>query len=181
MEERKTTHGLIVALAFLVLAVSPPTAAAVGPPEECLAYAFSQSDDHFFLARDGAVMYGSNLTVVHDCSFEVVLEIDGAFVARSNQSFEVPIEPGNFTIGLVLNNTTITHEVELRPDRLQWSIDWTLFIEEGTNRIDGEEAIRMQNWAAAMTGLIVWVLSVYVYWNLVNAFVQRNFVEEVIA
>lgn len=178
--ERKTHHGLIAALLLIGLAALPPAAsAAVGPPDSCLAYAYSSSDGHYFLAGPNAIMYGSNLTVVHDCLEDVVLTLDGAFVARSNESFTVPIEPGNYTLGLILNNSTIEHQVELRPDRLSWEIDWELFTRPGSASVPVEEATRMQNWASAMTGLIVWVLATYVYWNLVNAYVQRNFIEEV--
>jgi high-affinity Fe2+/Pb2+ permease len=36
-----------------------------------------------------------------------------------------------------------------------------------------------ENWASFLTAVIIWILVVYVYWNLINSYVDRNYAEEV--
>lgn len=173
-----TQRALIV---FLLVATLPPVAQAASPPE-CLAYAFTEAEDHHFLIQNDSIAYGSNLTVIHNCPGRVELWSEEIFIAEGESGFTVPIGSGNFTsIQLRSINQSWTFEnVEIRPDRLSWEIDWTGYMEYlNPSMVPESEAIQMQNWAAGATGLIIWVLCTYVFWNLVNSYIQRNFVEEV--
>jgi hypothetical protein len=182
----KSHQGLVVAFVLvLTLAVLPPPAtaqgAAAGPP--CLAYAFTQSGDYDFLATNDHVVHGDNLTIIHNCQ-RLEAFVDDVYVGGTNSSsFRVPVSPGMVNLSLidVEGNQIWNLTFEVIPDRLKWDIQWEQLQLSLPSYVDGAEVSRQANWAAAMTGLIVWVLSVYVYWNLINSFVQRNYVEEVVA
>lgn len=170
-------HGLTAVL--FMLAVSPPiSAAAVGPPD-CLAYAYLESDDHLFLVGNNSTAYGSDLYLEHNCGRAEIL-INGEFFAEGQTGLSAPIEPGNYTIEIRSENNSWRYSnFEIRPDRLDWNFNFSLAFPENEALIPESEAIVMQNWAAGATGLIIWVLCVYVYWNLINSYTQRNFIEEV--
>lgn len=183
MGGKKTHYGLAVALCLALCVAFPPgvsaQVAAADPP--CLAYAFSTSDNHYFLAQDGAVMFGDNLTVQHNCQ-RLEVFVNGSYEGGTNgSSIRVPLEAGSFDIVLFApaDNQTWNYSVEVLPDRLGWSFEWEQIQLNRPQYVDQDESTRLQNWAAGITALIIWVLATYVWWNLVNSFVQRNFVEEV--
>tara|TARA_X000001316_G_C918779_1_gene32916 strand:- start:558 stop:1097 length:540 start_codon:yes stop_codon:yes gene_type:complete len=171
-------HGLIAA--FIVLVVfSPPITQAASPPEPCLAYAFTESDSHRFLVASNSTSYGNELNLIHNCG-RAEIWIDGSFYAEGESGISVSIEPGNYTVELRGENESWTYSnFEIRPDRLDWDFNFSLVYAPSENLIPESEAKVMQNWAAGATGLIIWVLCVYVYWNLINSYTQRNFIEEV--
>ena len=175
---RNQIQGLIVA--FIVLAVaSPPTVEAASPPDSCLAYAFTESDNHRFLIGSNLTAYGNEINLVHDCG-RAEIWIDGSFYAEGETGLSVSVEAGNYTVELRGQNQTWTYSnVEIRPDRLDWDFNFSLVYDREVKLIPESEAKVMQNWAAGATGLIIWVLCVYVYWNLINSYTQRNFIEEV--
>ena len=37
-----------------------------------------------------------------------------------------------------------------------------------------------ENWASILSIVVVWVLTVYVYWKLIESYVNNNFIEEVV-
>lgn len=175
--ERKI-QGFCLAVFMLTVCFLPPATAA-GPPS-CLAYAYLESDDHSFLVSNNSTGYGNELNVVHNCG-RVQVFLDEEFLAEGESGLSVSIEPGNYSIELRGENESWSYaNFEVRPDRLDWDFNWSI----AYGPIDGKliqesEARQMQNWAAGATGLIIWVLCVYVYWNLINSYTQRNFIEEV--
>lgn len=176
---RKHTHGLMLVGFMLVAALLPATTTA-SPPDSCLAYAFLESDDHRFLIGDNLTGYGDQIEVIHDCQ-RVAVFLDGEFHSEGESGLKANIEPGNYTIELRTENGSWSYSnFQVRPDRFDWDFNFSLVYEDGPGKMIPEtEAKVMQNWAAGATGLIVWVLCVYVYWNLINSYTQRNFVEEV--
>ena len=169
-------HGLIVAV--LMLAALPPGGAAVSPPE-CLAYAYTESEDHRFLVSNNSTAYGNELNLVHNCG-RAYLYVDGEFLAEGETGLSVFLEPGNYSIEIRgMNESWVYSGFEIRPDRLDWNLNFSFIYPENERLIPESEAKVMQNWAAGATGLIIWVLCVYVFWNLIDSYVQRNFIEEV--
>lgn len=174
---RNAIHGLIVAVSMLAL-VTSPSAAAVSPPD-CLAYAYLESDDHRFLIGNNSTGYGSDLYLIHNCGRAEIL-LNGEFLAEGESGLSVPIQSGNYTIEIRSENNSWRYSnFEIRPDRFDWDFNFTLSYPQSETLIPQSEAVVMQNWAAGATGLIIWVLCVYVYWNLINSYTQRNFIEEV--
>lgn len=179
-------HGLWALIAALLLTPFAASSGAVaqGPPAEesgCLAYAFTRSSGHAFLLESNSTVYGSEAFVVHNCG-NVTVSINGTFAAQGETGLRVPLPAGmmDFRVesqGLVLIDA---YSVESRPDRLEWEYEWQVIQENKPISVDPNHVAIQQNWAAGLTALIVWVLSVQVFWHLVNAFVQRNYVEEVL-
>jgi hypothetical protein len=170
---------LLVALSALLL----PTSSAQEPPSEssCLAYAFTISENHHFLVADNSSLFGGNLTVIHNCDY-ATLFVDGEFVAGSNNSFKTQIELGfhNITIGLDEGVELNFNMVNFYPDRLNWEFEWLDIQESKPTFIEAGSVDVQINYAVAFSIVIVWVLSTYVYWQLINNYTQRNFIEEVV-
>ncbi len=179
-------HGLWALIAALLLTPFAASSGAVaqGPPDDdsgCLAYAFTRSADHAFLLESNSTIYGSDAFVIHNCG-NVTVFINGSFAAQGESGLRVPIPAGmlDFTIqsqGVLLVEA---YSVEMRPDRLEWEYEWQEIQQNKPISVDPNHVAIQQNWAAGLTALIVWVLSVQVFWHLVNGFVQRNYVEEVL-
>jgi hypothetical protein len=172
---------LILAAVVLLLL---PTVQAQGPPvddsKECLAYAYSKSEVHLFLVDDGKALFGNNLTIVHNCD-RVSIYFDNEFQASSSSNFTIPIQPGTFDITIQINASNTTFEnITVFPDRLDWEYQYQMVLNFEEPYIAISESDFQINYAVGFSIVIVWVLAVYVYWSLINAYVERNFIEEVI-
>ena len=171
---------------FLLLVMSTlltSTSSAQEPPEErsCLSYAFTVSENHHFLVADNSSLFGGNLTIVHNCE-SASLFVDVEFIAGSNNTFKTQIEFGVHNLTLSLDDgVELNFEmVRFYPDRLNWEFDW-LEIQESKPTFIEAGAVDLQiNYAVSFSIVIVWVLSTYVYWQLINNYTQRTFVEEVV-
>jgi hypothetical protein len=114
-----------------------------------------------------------------------MLNLNNEFYAQSNSSkFKVQIDPGIHNISLNCDNVSFNYyDVTFYPDQLQWIQqynDLNNFKLPTIDMIILEEAESLANWGSFWSILIVWLLTTYVYWNLINHYVQRNFIEEVI-
>lgn len=155
-----------------------------GSPYSESAYAFSKSGEHYFLIQNNSTLFGDNITVVHNCE-TMMLNLNNEFYAQSNSSkFKVQIDPGIHNISLNCDNVSFNYyDVTFYPDQLQWIQqynDLNNFKLPTIDMIILEEAESLANWGSFWSILIVWLLTTYVYWNLINHYVQRNFIEEVI-
>lgn len=184
---KKNTHtGLsAVLLVGLLLALLPPLASAQDPPFEpeekaCISYAYTQSELHFFLLGQNASLFGSKLNINHNCQ-EVSIYIDGQFQASSSTNFSINVEPGVHQITLESDGINRTFkDVSFFPDRLNWQYEYQELQDSKPQFIELELSAIRTNWAVGIGILMVWVLSTYVYWTLINSYVQRNFIEEVV-
>ena len=160
--------------------------ASAEPPneKECLFYGYSSSFNHYFLLEDNAVVFGTNLTFVNNCE-KLTIYTDDNFLAQSENGSTVYVNlfagTYNFTINADGKNYTINN-AELLPNALTWYgdyNDWKYgdFSLEALVELSYAEA--QENWASFLTAVIIWVLTVFVYWNLINSYVDRNYAEEV--
>lgn len=174
----KLVFSAFVLLVFLLL----PANTAAAPPSQCLAYAFTESENHAFLVQDNSSNFGSKLKIKTDCS-SIELIIDGARVATSNSSyFEYQIDQGIHNITLNGDGFNETYNnVIIYPDRLNWEYEWNELTGKDIEFIDITKASLQENWASFLSVVIAWFLSTYVYWQLVQSYIQRNFIEEVMA
>ena len=80
------------------------------------------------------------------------------------------------------NEYTRNYQVEVFPDRLEWEGDFLLLNRgnQDTEFISIDLSNSRENWASAFSILIVWVLTTYVYWKLIESYVNKNFIEEVV-
>lgn len=154
--------------------------AAYASPSNCLAYAYTESGSHFFLIQDNSSNFGNNVSIISNCD-NVTIEIDGEFYAKISKDTQIPINPGIHNFSLISENFTANYtNVMFYPDYLQWELNYQLtYYDQDIDYIDSALFESRTNWAVFMGIVIVWVLCVYVYWNLINTFIQRNFIEEV--
>lgn len=179
--------GLIRTKVFCIITVGfflllPIVSADEAPPsQECLAYAYSDSESHSFLVKSNASLFGNVLNVVHDCE-SLQLWVDGEKVVQSNSSFfEYEIEQGIHNISLLGDGFEKNYSfVSFYPDRLEWRYQWIEISGSDVQFIEVGKATLQENWASFLSIIITWFLSTYVYWQFVQTYVQRNYIEEVI-
>jgi len=181
---RKKSTQMVLRVGFLfALVLLLPLATAQGPPvddEDCLAYAYTQSENHLFLLGENSSMFGQKLMVIHNCD-QVDIYLDGFFEASSSENFALQIDGGIHNITISSNAFNATYEnVVFYPDRLNWEFEYRAIEEAQPQFIDIEIAALQTNWAVGIGIIIVWVLTTYVYWSLISSYVDRNFIEEVV-
>ena len=106
--------------------------------------------------------------------------VDGEFFAQTSKNTTLVIEPGLHNISLSADNFSQTFSnVLFYPDFLEWESTYQFEMNPELQFIDSALVDARTNWAVFFGVVIVWILCVYVYWNLINSFIQRNFIEEV--
>jgi hypothetical protein len=177
----------ILAVVILLSVSIIPTAKADPPIQEksCLSYGYAESGNHLFLIGENKTIFGNNITFVHNCEFLRIL-VNGNFTAYStNNMFNVPIDLGNNKIIIESNESRLIYNnVTVLPDRLTWEFeyyDWQsgydFTIEE---YITVSAATAQKNWAAILSIVVVFSLVTQVYWHLINAYIDKNYFEEVV-
>ena len=180
--------GVIPRLVFLgVILLSPFSFIATAEPpvvQDCIHYGYSVSNNHYFLIKSDAAVFGSNLTIEHNCNY-LLIESDGNFIAESfnGSSLYFQLNPGFYNFTITGDNlTTQYNNVQLYPNALTWFDDyneWRLSDYTFGELVELNYAKAQENWASFLTAVIIWILVVYVYWNLINSYVDRNYCEEV--
>ena len=172
---------LFVALGILLL----PTVAGQEPPVDeekpCLYYAYTSSEDYNFLIQNNSKLFGNSLRIIHNCEY-VQVNIEGEFYARSNNSMFIDLEYGIQNMTIQTNENTRDFQIEVFPDRLEWEGDFLLLnnFEEQTEFISIDLSNSRENWASIFSIIIVFVLTTFVYWKLIESYVNKNFIEEVV-
>lgn len=183
--KEKNTHTALRAFAFITLGLFLlPSVNAQGPPVEedkpCLFYGYSQSMNHYFLVENNSIMFGDNITFVHNCEFITILE-EGNFLASSNYSVSINIEPGKKNLTISTNEKTQYFQIEVIPDRLEWEYEYSMIdYQQPTELISIDLSNTRENWAVVFSIVIVWLLATSVYWKLIQSYVNKNFIEEVV-
>ena len=130
------------------------------------------------------MVFGSNLTIEHNCD-NLIIESDGKFIAESFNGTTLYFEltPGFYNFTITADNATTEYtNVQLYPNALTWFDDyneWRLGDYTFGELVELNYAKAQENWASFLTAVIIWILVVYVYWNLINSYVDRNYCEEV--
>jgi hypothetical protein len=189
-ESKKNTYGSVFAISVIlgVLLLSSLNTIQAEPPiqeNDCLIYGYTSSGEHYFLMRSGSSMFGTNITFENDCQ-KIDVYVNGNYTASSFNSSDLKInlEPGVYDISIISENnrSLFFNNITVYPNALTWVNDYNewkypnLNIEE---YISMTSAIAKENWASILSIVIVFVLVTYVYWNLINSYVDRNFIEEV--
>ena len=183
-ESTKTTMALrsflFVALGILLL----PSVNGQEPPVDdkpCIHYAYTTSDEYNFLLQNNSKLFGNNLRIVHNCDY-VELYVEGEFYARSNNSVIFDLAIGSQNITIQTNQYSRDYLIEVFPDRLEWEGELLLldFDNQNTEFIAIDLSNSRENWASIFSILIVFVLTTFVYWKLIESYVNKNFIEEVV-
>ena len=174
------TQKSLRAVFFTLWVILLPIGTATAAPGDCLAYAYTESGNHAFLVKDNSSNFGENITIITDCENLTVL-LDGEFYASTNKNMTLKIESGLHNLSLISENFTATYSnVLFYPDFLEWESKYRFEMNQDLEFIDSALVDTRTNWAVFIGVVVVWILCVYVYWNLINSFIQRNFIEEVV-
>jgi len=184
MKEKTNHMGLRVFLFIALGLFLLPSVNAQGPPSQedkpCLFYGYSSSMNHYFLVQNNSMLFGNNLTFVHNCEFISITQ-DGEFIVSSNSSVLLNIEPGTTNLTVETNDRIQYFQIEVFPDRLDWELDYEMLdYEEPSELISLDLSNTRENWAVAFSIVIVWILATSVYWKLIQSYVNKNFIEEVV-
>ena len=183
MKEKTTQMGLRVGVLFTVVLLLPLVAAQDPPVDDqqsCLAYAYTSSENHLFLLGNNVSMFGSRLVVIHNCE-NLEVYIDGLFEMSSGSNMGLTIQEGIHNITLQGDGFNATFQnVVFYPDRLDWEYQYQVIQESKPQFIDIEVSELRTNWAVGVGIIIVWVLTTYVYWQMISSYVDRNCIEEVV-
>ena len=176
--------GILITGLILLSPILPTTSAEPPGNNDCIFYAYSESQNHKFLIDSNTALFGTNVTVVHNCDY-LQVNLNGQFFTASTNSTEIrfSINPGLYNITVDYdNNTKIMNNVDFYPDTLTWYGDfmtWQYGDYDG-EYIKASELNTKENYVSMATAIIIWILCVYVYWNLINTYIDRNFCEEVV-
>lgn len=186
MGRRLVRHISFLVFILLFTSITPATA---DPPiqneNECLIYSYSESGNHLFLLGNNKTLFGNNITIIHNCQ-EITVNINGNFSAfTTNNKVTIPINYGINDIQIINENKSYTYKnVTFIPDRLSWELDYydwqfnsSFTIKE---YIELSKATAQANWASILSIVVVFCLTTLVYWHLINAYVDKNYFEEVI-
>lgn len=194
LETNNQIHGLAVAQLWLILGVlllsfiSPTTTAEPPEPSDergCLSYAFTESDNHYFLLSSNKSAFGTNMTIKHNCPYIEVF-INGNFSAFTEMDqLKIPLSVGNNDITIISDNYSKNiSSVYIFPDRLSWEFDYYEWQNSDQDYTFDELILRskvtaQKNWVSILSVVMVFTLVTMVYWNLINSYVDRNYCEEV--
>lgn len=190
-ERKNNTNGSVLGIVvFLgVLLLSSFHSVQAEPPiqeDKCIIYAYTSSGEHYFLMKSESSMFGNNITIEHNCD-DIEVYVNGNYTASSfnNSDLKINIESGIYDISIISlkgNNSQFYNNVTIYPNALTWISDYNEWKYPDLNfeeYISMSSALAKENWASILSILIVFVLVTYVYWNLINSYIDRNFIEEV--
>ena len=174
--------GLLVVLSLL-----PLVQAQSQPPiqqDECLAYAFTRSGEHGFLLENNSIAYGNTIFIRSNCE-TVNVFIDGQrYSTYTNQSLiQIYFECVSLNMTIQADNFTYyAQNVVLFESQFSWSQNYLEYQEQLPEMtfIELGKMTFQENVVSVASIVIVWFLSVNIYWALINHYLDRNLFEEVV-
>ncbi len=180
MSKMAVVLGLICVFTLLpqVQALTPP------PEEECLAYAFTRSEGHSFLLENNTVVYGNQILIRSNCQTYNVYFDDVLYATYQNQS-EASIFYDNININMTItsgNYSYYAQNVVIFQNQFTWSNEYQRYVQNlpELTYLELGEIVFKENVVAVSSILIVWFLSVNIYWILINHYLDRRLFEEVV-
>lgn len=176
----------VLLLLFLSIFSFPAYAEPPVEDKECLIYAYSSSDLHYFLIQNNSLIFGNNITVEHNCNNVEVYVNNTLSVTTNNSKFIFNLGNANHNISFVGDNEFYRNysNVQILPSRLTWAADyydWQSSYYDYTfeEYITLTSATAKANWASILSIVVVFCLVTMVYWHLINSYIDRNYCEEV--
>ena len=112
MQKHGSSAVLFTILITATVAYLPLSVTAEEPPE-CIAYAYSTTDNHYFLLQNNSIMYDSTLIIKHNCeSLQLFLNDDLIHETSINSTLYLPEGINNYTI-ITDNNTYYYQNVNI--------------------------------------------------------------------
>jgi len=180
--------GNIFLITVYLLSVIVTTAKADPPnPDvgDCFSYGYTESGDHIFLIDSNKSVFGDYLTIKHNCDYIEVL-VNGNFTAYTEENkLIIPVDFGLQNITILSNNYSYSvTNLTVFPDRLTWEYEYNQWMTGDYTLeqfIELSKAQTRENTASIVSIIIVFSLVTFVYWNLINSYIDRNYCEEVIS
>ena len=171
-------YSLLVLLSTLPLVMS---AQAQTPEDDCLHYAYTFDSNHYFLLQDNSVLFGEDLVIKHNCE-SLRIYVDDDFVQESSNNFSISLTQGYHNITIETPDLQFEYNsIRFIPSTSNWLVDFEQYqFEVGQKEYTQGQLQERMNWVALGSGVLVFLLSVGFYWKLINHFVDRNYIEEVI-
>ncbi len=177
--------GLLAVLASLSLI--PLVQAQAQPPirqDECMAYAFTRSGDHGFLLENNSFAYGTTIFIRTNCE-ELQLKIDGEKYSTYRNQTEIAFNFESPMINMTLESGNFSYyaeNVSIFQDRFTWSDNYIQYMDEKPTMtfIELGALTFQENVVSVASIVMVWFLSVNIYWALINHYLDRNLFEEVV-
>lgn len=188
MEKRKKI-GCVVGLLAVIASLSliPLVQAQAQPPlstNECMAYAYTKSGDHAFLLENNSFAYGTNIFIRTNCE-ELQLKIDGTPYSTYRNQTQISFSIESPMINMTLESGNFSYyaeNVSLFQDRFTWSDNYIQYLDEQPKLtfIEFGKLTFQENVVSVASIVVVWFLSVNIYWSLINHYLDRNLFEEVV-
>lgn len=182
----KHTKRLIKGIFFLlVLSLLPLVQAQDQPPiqQDCLAYAYTQSEGHSFLLQNNSIAYGNQIYVRTNCD-EYTITIDDEFFGNFGSRFNLfEVENGSLNFTITSGNFSyVANNVMVFGNQFTWSQDYQTWVDEQPRMtfIELGALTFQENVVSLASIVVVWFLSVNIYWALINHYLDRNLFEEVV-
>jgi hypothetical protein len=177
---------LIKGVLFLsALTLLPLVQAQDQPPiqEECLAYAFTQSEGHSFLLHNNSLAYGNQVFIRTNCD-QYTVSINGEFFGNFGSRYNF-FEVENGTMNLTItsgNYSYVAENVVIFQNQFTWSENYQVWLDDQPQMtfIELGAMVFQENVVSVASIVIVWFLAVNVYWALINHYLDRNLFEEVV-
>lgn len=169
---------MVFTLLPLVQAQTPP------PSDECLAYAFTRSEGHSFLMENNTIVYGNQILIKTNCeTFNVYF--DDIFYATYDNVEEASIFYDGINVNMTITSGNYTYEAQnvvIFQNQFTWSNEYQRYTQNlpSLTYIEMGEIVFKENVVAVSSILIVWFLSVNIYWILINHYLDRRLFEEVV-
>lgn len=179
--QKAVMFGLILfgfTLLPLVKAQQPP------PSEDCLAYAFTRSDGHAFLLENNSIVYGNQIFIRTDCDqFDVYF--DDVFYASYKDVDSTSIFPDGIYVNMTIvsgNYTMYANNIIIFQNQFTWSNEFVRYTQNlpEMSYFELGEIVFKENIVSVSAIVIVWFLSVNIYWVLINHYLDRKLFEEVV-
>jgi hypothetical protein len=152
--------------------------------DECLAYAFTRSEQHGFILENNSFAYGSTIFIKTNCE---VLDVyfDGELTSKYTNQSEIQIMFNEPIINMTLRSENFTYHAQnvvLFQNQFSWSQNYVQYVENQPELtfIEFGKMTFQENVVSVASIVIVWFLSVNIYWALINHYLDRNLFEEVV-
>lgn len=170
-------------LGLLVLISLPLVQAQPQPPNDCLAYAFTRSDAHSFLLENNSYAYGNQIFIRTDCQ-DFSVYFDNEFYANYQNQNSASIFIPNGTLNMTIqsgNYTYYAQNIMVFENQFSWTQNYITYQRDlpELTFIELGKITFQENVVSLASILIVWFLSVNIYWALINHYLDRNLFEEV--
>ena len=151
-------------------------------PDGCLFFAYTDDlNGHYSMVADNATLVGQDLTVWSTCDDEFTVDVDGAprWGGLNVVSFPIPLESTAITI--TSGNTTIMwSNLTVFP-----AANFGAYVEAERALIDpitlsAADLANHEALTVFASSVILWVMTTMVAWRLVNWWVDRYHLEEVV-